>query len=348
MKKIERLLVGFLGVGFVVTMSLYWRGAGMSIQQPQDNEDSINHFSITEKQTPPIAPKNGDVFVPGTLDMSRLETFHRCHVDPTKYKHHFNKKGGVKCSISDKYGLIYYMVAKAGSSTCRYVMKNSLEGKEQNCALNNQQPLSKDMFHFTFFREPTLRFFSAYQEAFHRTRRFPKRIPKKYRKFMKPFFDISRQDYRFLLESNATQQIMQLTNAFTQFVNDYDAQEPFDGHLRLQIPRLTHSKTGIPIKLNATFDSTQMQESFQQIARDVKKTEPITVIHAYDRGTKRMDFSSIPDKTRRKICQLSAIDYCCLNYKLPPECQNVVTCRWIQKPQLSEELLIEPVSPYPP
>jgi hypothetical protein len=37
--------------------------------------------------------------------------------------------------------------------------------------------------------------------------------------------------------------------------------------------------------------------------------EDIPVILAYDRGNKRMNFERVSNTTRRKICQLSAIDY---------------------------------------
>jgi hypothetical protein len=37
--------------------------------------------------------------------------------------------------------------------------------------------------------------------------------------------------------------------------------------------------------------------------------EDIPVILAYDRGNKRMNFERVSNTTRRKICQLTAIDY---------------------------------------
>jgi len=71
------------------------------------------------------------------------------------------------------------------------------------------------------------------------------------------------------------------------------------------------------------------------------------VIHAYDKGSKRIDMVSLSFDVRRKICELTAIDYCCLNYELPLECKGVVQCQWIHKPEISEELLIEPITPSP-
>jgi hypothetical protein len=40
--------------------------------------------------------------------------------------------------------------------------------------------------------------------------------------------------------------------------------------------------------------------------------------------------------------------FCCLNYELPPECECAVTCQWVSKPPIPNELLIESKSPYLP
>lgn len=48
------------------------------------------------------------------------------------------------------------------------------------------------------------------------------------------------------------------------------------------------------------------------------------------RHTKRvhLNLSAIDTDVQRKICQLSAIDYCCLNFPLPPACEGTLACRW--------------------
>jgi hypothetical protein len=51
---------------------------------------------------------------------------------------------------------------------------------------------------------------------------------------------------------------------------------------------------------------------------------------------------------KQKICQLLAVDYCCLNFPLPTECESVVTCQWVQKNNSNDDLMIETISPYPP
>merc|ERR1712238_420601 len=41
-----------------------------------------------------------------------------------------------------------------------------------------------------------------------------------------------------------------------------------------------------------------------------------------------LDLSRVSVAVQHKVCQLSALDYCCLNYRLPPICEGVVSCRW--------------------
>ena len=42
-----------------------------------------------------------------------------------------------------------------------------------------------------------------------------------------------------------------------------------------------------------------------------------------------MDVKLVDEAHTNRICQLAAIDYCCLNFKLPPECRNSgVKCTW--------------------
>lgn len=37
---------------------------------------------------------------------------------------------------------------------------------------------------------------------------------------------------------------------------------------------------------------------------------------------RRFDSSFVSLETKRRICKLAAIDYCCLNLQLPPECED--------------------------
>lgn len=305
--------------------------------------------------------EHGQEFTPGTLEMSRLETFQRCFTDPVRYHHHFNlRPEQIICSASETFNLMYYLIEKAGSSTGRYVMKHLFNATEMYwCSERkkwdqfhftelNSNDTSK--FHFTFFREPTSRFVSSYQEVIVRWFLSNKTmdIPNQYSQVFQPFKTLQRGQYNELYTATEGQQVV--IGALRQFIQAYDAKLPFETHLRLQIPRLTNPATGRTMRLDGIYDTRDIEQAFHTLGNMVNATSDATVIH--DRSSPRLDTSMLSISEKCKICQLSAIDYCCLNYKLPAECKNSVTCRWIRTPskQLGpdEELLIEPVSLYPP
>lgn len=64
-----------------------------------------------------------------------------------------------------------------------------------------------------------------------------------------------------------------MNEALEQFIQDYDAQEPFDGHLRLQIPRLNNPETGRTVRLDALYDTTNMEQSFQELGNRVNVSD---------------------------------------------------------------------------
>jgi hypothetical protein len=108
---------------------------------------------------------------------------------------------------------------------------------------------------------------------------------------------------------------------------------------------------GKTYRLDAILDTNNMEMGFEHLAKMVNASyyKP-TTLRARSRKDNKLDMNnSLSLETRRKICQLSAIDFCCLNYPLPPECQDAVQCRWISsKSELSKELMIEAVSPFSP
>lgn len=289
--------------------------------------------------------ESGDIFVPGSLPISRLEALKKCYVDPTKYQNHFRSR--ITCVVSEKYNLTYLMVAKAGSSTSRVVMKESFEGEETKCTNQQLANIGTDqddtISHFTFVREPSSRFLSSYQEAIKHNFYYnhTTHVPDRYHKaFLGP---IEQFQYSELFGTDEGR--IAFMAAIEDFMQVYNGDMPFDGHLRLQVPRLFHQKSKQTFRLDAVYDIKTMEQNFQELADKVRTEMPPKVVHAYDRGDRRIAITSLSLEARRKICQLTAIDYCCLNYELPPECADLVQCRWIHKPEIATELLIEPVSP---
>jgi Sulfotransferase family len=295
------------------------------------------------------APKHGDVFDPGSLPLTRLETYHKCYLDPCKYRHHF--AGVTVCNKSEKYNLTYYMIGKAASSTCRHTMTNSFDGTEARCDVSSVG-LTKEndnMLHFTFFRDPYSRFVAGFHEAlllsFKPGRKSP--IPKNYyQSFKAPFENMRMKDFVNLFGTRRGRR--RLTKTLQNFIMDYDAYLPFDGHLRLQLPRLANLQTGRTLPLDAVFDTETLDEDFQKLAALVN-APPLETTRVHERPKEhKINTDPLTTEARRKICQLVGIEYCCLNYKMPEECNDVVKCRWTSIPEHPGELLIETLSPYPP
>lgn len=180
--------------------------------------------------------------------------------------------------------------------------------------------------------------------------------------------------YMELLETE--EGIANVTAAMEQFIRDYDADVPFDGHLELQVPR----RFGLLVELLQHHDmmlldvESGIPEQFQNkivprllVSGTVHNhnnnhTLQIPTEKARHRGSDTNPVhQQLSNETKQKVCQLTAIDYCCLNYKLPEVCEGVVSCRWrtldkgMENGRLSSSALppddglyIEAISPYPP
>ena len=327
----------------------------------QNNSVSKEHQMISLTSS---TSKEGDLFEPGTLNMTRTEAFRRCYVDPHIYGKHM-RSGRNQCVISDKFRIAYFMVGKAGSSTCRTVMHQHFQGSGSHCTPGFSRQHAKkgrgNLYQFSVVRDPISRFISAYQEMLVRWNIEKRRqIPPTYEPFLVPYRNKSKT---FLQTMPRTEDGMRrLTQMFEHFVEVYDAETPFDGHIRLEVPRLTNPRTGKTLALDEIFDSRDLQSVFNTLANITGAPTMLDVPKVYSRGLKFVNSTWLSDATKRKICQLNALDFCCLNYPLPPECRNddanmssssdVVTstnvqCRWISKPKVSKSLLIEAVSPFP-
>lgn len=324
--------------------------SGMTILYMAGRESSIllsyqeQKFPVETNTTitPAANPKYGDVFSPGTLSMSRLETFHQCYVDPCRYQHHLKAK--IKCDISEVYNLSYFMVGRAGSSTCRHIMQNFFNATEKRC-FDSDMVESNGFLRFTFFREPVSRFLAGFQQTLKLSFR-RKSVPERpYKSFREPFRNTTdMRQFTQLLETDEGNQVA--TGALQQFILEYDGTEPLDGHMALQISRFACQTTGRTRRMEAVFDTLSIDQEFQNLANLVGAPQP-EILHAHERR-RSIDATNLTLKERQRLCQFVALDYCCLNYELPEECKDAVQCQWTQRPEFPDELLIEAVSPYPP
>ena len=312
----------------------------------------LNRFSFgnEERQEISLNDSAARTFEPGSLNMTRLEAFQRCYIDPERYRNHYTirrRVGGDMCAFSPKAKIAYYMIGKAGSSTARTLMRDAFNSTFRWC---NPSDLP-DYHQFTFTREPTSRFWSAHSEMMKRwamRRETHVKIPQKYRTFMEPL-RTAKGKFETLFENRNGQE--RLLASLRLFIDLYDGETPFDGHLRQQVTRLYNATTGRTMPLDAIYELHDAKQQFDHFARRAGLVPPEEeATHAYARKRHLNTTGKLTDEQLRKLCHFSALDYCCLNYKLPEVCRGAFECRWVHKSDIAgdEGLLIESLSPYPP
>ena len=148
-----------------------------------------------------------------------------------------------------------------------------------------------------------------------------------------------------------------LASRFERFVRDYSGLDPFDiqyvthhlspvlrmraAHgessfpffffsfstcrsrsLNLQVSNLVFT-TGEPFPFTALYNSTEADKGWQEIARQ-RGVEILDGEMTHGRKiSRRFDLGMVSVATKRKICRILALDYCCLNIELPGECSSV-------------------------
>ena len=116
----------------------------------------------------------------------------------------------------------------------------------------------------------------------------------------------------------------QLTSRFEQFVRDYDGMKPIDNHLRLQVAFLVYNSKsyGAPLPISALYNSSEAHEGWDEIASTrglfIAKDE----MTRGRKNARRFNLSLVTNATKQKICQIFALDYCCLNLVLPDICRS--------------------------
>jgi hypothetical protein len=114
-----------------------------------------------------------------------------------------------------------------------------------------------------------------------------------------------------------------LLKRFEQFVSDYDGIEPFDIHLNMQVTNLVYGNTGEPLPISTLYNASDAEKGWQEVARQHGVTIPDGEMTHGRHQSRRFDVSKVSEATQQKICQILALDYCCLNFKLPKVCGDV-------------------------
>ena len=294
-------------------------------------------------------------FKPGDLEMDSAEALSYCHVDSTKYSGHVRKGSAILVSLSPRHKLIYRNIPKSSSSTARTAMMNHFKGEDKRMKLDElrRKMRFRNFTLMSFIREPLDRFYSSYDEAFFRfgpwfaNYRNKPMLTKAYhanKHRVDPYPYLyegleSLSDYRGLYcpseildnrtlnheyECNFYDSVDDgtLRERFEQFVKDYNGTIPFDVHLVQQVTQLVDSKSWEVLPVTVLYNSSMVDDELRSIAKAKGVKIPEDGLEAGRVRKRKFDIGSVSDHTKRKICRLMALDYCCLNIELPGVCKG--------------------------
>ena len=138
----------------------------------------------------------------------------------------------------------------------------------------------------------------------------------------------------------------EMTEALEAFVMNYwDGFTIVNDHLSLQMSQIWRPMCP-EFRLDAIHDLGDMNSVFENLLSDrgIPKSQESEKLNV---KSLRLKEEMLSRKLLRKICQLQALDYCCLNFRLPPVCDEAVKCQWKKADEGTPGLFIEPVSPFP-
>ena len=293
-------------------------------------------------------------FQPGTIKLAQSEVLRHCYADPKIYAKHFPSSDRQVTSVSDKYKLVYLLVPKSGSSTGRWIMDNVLDAHDAGIdpAGNELHTTYGNYTVLTFVRDPLSRFYSQYDEVYLRWGPWMKnredRMWKGVKNFQHPYPFIyenmtSWEDYQDVFcppktvpskfgkkyskhwcSKQETHENGTLALRFEQFVQEYDGIQPWDMHLHLQVPHISNKYTGRPRRVDEVYTTNTAStiENWEYVVKWYGQSLPKDGEFNARSVPRRFNTSLVSILTKQIICQQSAIDYCCLNMELPPECND--------------------------
>lgn len=330
-----------------------------NFERRMENEEIHDGELITQilKGDKPFPESNSHLrlkYRPGTLQISPAEALRHCFVNTTHYQGHITDRAQSLVSISDHYKLIYRNVPKSSSSSARHAMQDFLEGGDERMKHDSMEEKvhNKGYKMISFVREPMSRFFSSYDEAFFRMGPWMgdgpivNDKPRVKKQYLDNRYKVDKYPYLFeglktiedfrlfycpkevlargrALDCNEAPSIDDgnLAHRFEQFVRDYTGLDPFDIHLNLQISNLVFP-TGEPFPLTALYNSTEADKGWQEIASEKGVKIPDGEMTHGRKITRRFNVDKVSDATKRKVCRILALDYCCLNIELPRVCRE--------------------------
>jgi hypothetical protein len=294
-------------------------------------------------------------YKPGLLHLNHATALQHCYINTTIYAGHISPTPQSLVSLSTKYKLIYRNNPKSSSSSARHAMQDYFHGQDKRMKHDELEHRVHTLNYtmVSFIRDPLNRFYSSYDEAYFRMGPWMGSGPivddkprvkaqyydNKWKMDVYPYLYTnmsSIDDYRsYYCPSTILQQgryfdcntvpsidTGELLGRFTKFVTDYNGTYPFDIHLNLQVSNFIYPN-GSPMPLTRIYNSNETEAGWVHIGNTVGVSHiPIDEMTHGRKISRRFNISDVSRNTKRKICHLMALDYCCLNIQLPIECDN--------------------------
>jgi hypothetical protein len=158
-----------------------------------------------------------------------------------------------------------------------------------------------------------------------------------YRRFATKLQALDGKTRERLLTDSAPENVKFNTDLLEMFVEDYDGKHVFDRHLNLQTSRMwSHDRN---VKTMNHFDivleTANLTAELAQLANEEGARIPEEMVKRQS-SQDMLNVTAVSDATFQKICRLTARDYCCLNYVMPPACRQDdvpkgkrVLCQWV-------------------
>lgn len=275
-------------------------------------------------------------FEPGSLNMKPGESIAKCWTGSPKPQE--QRTNSVQnCLYSQHFNVSSNLSGKTGTSTQKEVLGKTMGAVEVPC---NSIPPQEHLLRVATIREPFDRFVSGYKEAMSRQDIYGTRetdeveIPQQYTRFLQVLENKSIAEKKEIFDAQTPSLLQLKTQMFEAFVHDYDGENVFDRHLNAQIIKLWDPwGTGMG-QFDVIMESATLTDDLTALADCVGAPQIVQEVRARSRTNDRIDIESLQDATIQKICRLLALDYCCLNYKLPEACSRAlpgerVMCHWV-------------------
>mmetsp|Transcript_9908 Transcript_9908/g.21387 ORF Transcript_9908/g.21387 Transcript_9908/m.21387 type:complete len:177 (+) Transcript_9908:1092-1622(+) len=112
-----------------------------------------------------------------------------------------------------------------------------------------------------------------------------------------------------------------LVERFERFVREWDGLTPFDVHLTLQVPLMSTSD-GMALHMTQIYNTTDAKNAWKRIAEKYGVQLGAKGVIEGRSYPRRFRSELVSKSIQRRICELTLLDYCCLNLPLPETCQG--------------------------